>query len=470
MRHILATALTLLISTAGASAQAMYFNSATVRPETPVEQDDNDASLESHNRWLSNEKRLNSEILQAVADSTDTIQPCDSVWTPMDTVVSMKPLPQYFFMPAVYDHYQFPDTALMMTKDYSGNDYLRWIEDDLATERRIKALKHSLFFSSPQLVRYNIDLLPEAPKQYHAVVNPEDHTIVIHEVADVSNISTTLQTAEVKKRHWIRAFNASLQFSQAYVSPNWYQGGNNHLNMLANIFYNVKLNQEFHKNLLFEFTAQYKLGMNSTPDDDYHKYNISEDLFQLNTTFGLKAAKRWYYSLTAQFKTQMLNSYPTNSPDLKAAFMSPGELTAGIGMTYNYANAKKTFTFDASIAPVSYNLRVCTNSRIDPAAYDIKAGRKTTNKFGSSTELKLGWKISHNIVFNSRVFAFTDYNHAQIDWENTLAFEINRFLSTQIYVHARYDSSTPRLEDSDWHTLQLKEIFSIGFTYKFSSL
>ena len=245
------------------------------------------------------------------------------------------------------------------------------------------------FNNHPDKVRYNIALLPEAPKEYHAVLNPEDHTIEIKEVIKDAPMAPTIAAAEVKKRHWIRTFNASLQFSQAYVSPNWYQGGNNNLNMLANIYYNVKLNPEYHPKLLFETTAQYKLGMNSAPDDSIHNYSISEDLFQVNSTFGLKAAKRWYYSLTCQFKTQLLNSYPSNSRELRASFLSPAELTVGLGMTYNYANTKKTVTFDASIAPLSYNMRICRDRRIDPAIYNIDNGRRVQNNFGSSAELKL---------------------------------------------------------------------------------
>ncbi len=254
------------------------------------------------------------------------------------------------------------------------------------------------------------------------------------------------------------------------MSPNWYQGGNNNLNTLANIYYNVKLNTEYHPNLLFETTAQYKLGMNNAPDDSIHNYNISDDLLQINTTFGIKAAKRWYYSFTGQFKTQVLNSYKKNSHDLNSSFLSPGELTAGIGMTYNYANAPKTFTFDASIAPLSYNLKTCISNRIDPTAYNIKEGRKTSHNFGSSAELRLFWKLAYNITFSSRIFAFTDYDSAQADWENTLSFDINRFLSTQVYVHMRYDSATPPCEDENWKKLQVKEILSIGFAYKFSSI
>ena len=80
--------------------------------------------------------------------------------------------------------------------------------------------------------------------------------------------------------------------------------------------------------------------------------NISEDLLQINSTFGYKAARRWYYSLNLQFKTQLFNSYPSNSDKLKSAFLSPGELNLGLGMTYNYQNDKKTFDFNATIAPL----------------------------------------------------------------------------------------------------------------------
>jgi hypothetical protein len=71
---------------------------------------------------------------------------------------------------------------------------------------------------------------------------------------------------------------------------------------------------------------------------------------------------------------------------------------------------------------------------------------------------------------SSHLNAFTDFDRAQADWEGTLAFEINKFLTTQIYAHARYDTQTPKVEGTNWKKLQLKEILSIGFAYKFSSI
>ena len=454
---LITSSVALVLAVFSAGAQAMFFSSATV-PDTsdkelvkaaplPVAVPDSVRSLEELDAYLANP---------------------DSI--PYDTLVVIKPLPDIFFGPVVYDTFEFADTASVFTPDYSGYPEMRWLEEENAQNRTMKRIRRSLFFEHPERVKYNITLLPEAPKKFHAVVNPEEHTIEIREVAVDVPAAPTISAAPVQKRHWIRSFNASLQFSQAYVSPNWYQGGNNNLNMLATIFYNVKLNPEYHPKLLFETTAQYKLGMNSAPDDSVHNYSISEDLFQVNSTFGVKAAKRWYYSLTAQFKTQMLNSYKSNSTDLVSSFLSPAELTVGVGMTYNYANEKKTVTFDASIAPLSYNLKTCINSKIDPATYNIDNGRKVKHHFGSSAELKFFWKISYNIAYTARIFAFTDYDTAAADWENKLTFDINRFLSTQLYVHMRYDSSTPPCDSEKWKKFQVKEILSIGFSYKFSSM
>lgn len=395
----------------------------------------------------------------------------DSILPPYELDGADTPFPPYFFLPAVYDHFTFEDLSDPFAAPLrSGDASAAWLEDNERISKRMRSIRRNFFFSHPELVQYNLELLPEAPTRFTPVIDPSGFSIEMREMPTVAEAVPTVAPGPVKHRHWLHKFNVGLQFSQAYVSPNWYQGGNNNLNVLGNIYYNIKLNQEFHPNLLFETTAQYKLGMNSAPDDSIHSYNVSDDLFQVNITFGVKAAKRWYYSFTAQFKTQLLNSYNSNTREMRSSFLSPGEFTAGIGMTYNYATPKKNFTFDASIAPLSYNLRTCINGEMDETVYDIKEGRKTVSKIGSSAEVKLFWKIASNISLTSRVWLFSDYDLFQADWENTVVFEINRFLTTQIFCHARYDSKTPHVDDTKWSKLQLKEILSIGFAYKFSTI
>ncbi len=346
---------------------------------------------------------------------------------------------------------------------------MNWAERAVYRDTRNNVFAQDFMIAHPELVRYNIESMPRPPKEFRMEVDPSQAKINVTEFTrDVQEMVSVAKPVELDRINWLQNFDGSLQFSQAYVSPNWYQGGNSNLNAILNLIYDIKLNQAFHPNLIFETTVQYKLGINNAPDDTIHSYNISEDLFQVNTKFGVKAAKRWYYSLTAQFKTQLLNNYKTNSNDLSAAFLSPAELNIGLGMTYNYENPRKTFNFSAAISPLSYNLRTCTNTRLDPAAFGIEEGRRSISEYGSSAELTLRWKLAYNIEYFSRLFLFTNYEYLQGDWENTITFNINKFLTTKIFAHLRYQSDALPMEDTRWHKWQFKEILSIGFSYKFS--
>lgn len=406
------------------------------------------------------------------ADSTDVPVAENDDFAQPDNIVPrivVAELPVTALMPVVYTNFRDFSSYDPFSPELSGLSWLEWLERENATQNNAARLIQRYALANPDLVKYNLESLPSAPKRYVGKVDPKKYHIEIEEITpDLPG----KMTVEVARRHWLRTFQSSLQFSQAYVSPNWYQGGNNNLNMLINVYYNVKLNTQYHPNLLFETTMQYKLGLNSAPDDSLRNYSISEDLLQLNTTFGFKAAKRWYYSISAQFKTQLLNSYNKNTYNLRSAFLSPAELNAGIGMTYNYVNPKKTFTFDASIAPISYNMKICTRSNnvLAHSTFNIDDDKSYAMQFGSTAELKLFWQMTKNISFRSRLFAFTDYNNIQGDWENTLNMEINRYLSTQVYAHVRYDSTTPRCDDPSWHKLQVKEILSFGISYRFSSI
>lgn len=316
-------------------------------------------------------------------------------------------------------------------------------------------------------IEYGAWLLPGLPE-----LPPEDYSFDAYisrlrlPQVDVENI--TLSKRKIDKIHWLHVLNGGVQFSQAFISKNWYQGGNDHLALLVNFYWNVKLNQAYHPNLLFENTVSYKLGLNSTSQDKYHKYSITEDLLQWNMNFGIKARKKWYYSLTAQFKTQTLNSYPADSETRTAAFLSPAELNVGAGMTYSTTGRHNTLKFKAALSPLSYNMKMCLNHKVDATQFGITDGKRILNEVGSSSELTLDWVITSNISYRSRLFVFTDYENYSHDWENTLTFTINRFLSTQIYAHLRYDTAG-NANIPGWRHWMLKEILSFGFAYSFST-
>lgn len=198
-----------------------------------------------------------------------------------------------------------------------------------------------------------------------------------------------------------------------------------------------------------------------------HKYTISEDILQYNLNTGIKAYKKWFYSFNLLFKTQLLNNYEENSDVRKAAFLSPGDLNMGLGMAYSTQNKKKTFQLTATISPLSYNLKTCISKYVDHNQFNISPLKKTKSEIGSNAELNMTWNITSNISYKTRLFLFTDYSYFLGDWENTFSFAINKFLSTQLYVHLRYDSSAESV--AKWKKFMMREILSFGLSYTFNS-
>lgn len=404
-------------------------------------------------------------------------------FTPSTPVDSMQR--QWMDFPLTFDGYRNLNPSYNLTTGLPDNPTLTsllpepkpqvltplWIGRQLRSMQLTDALRYKMMIDNPSSVVFISRLLPDPPKLIENKVDPREE-IIADIPFEIPEETTPTIIGEIKRTNWLHTLNGSIQFSQAYLSPNWYQGGNNSLSLLVNFLWDVKLNEVYHPNLLLNNTISYKLGLNSTPQDEYHNYAVSEDIFQWNFKFGVKAFKKWFYSFTTQFKTQLLNTYGENSTDRKAALLSPGSLTLGLGMTYNTTNKAKTLKFNASISPLSYNLNICNDRLVDPTQYNIPAGSKAKSEIGSNAELSLEWQLARNITWRSRLFTFTNYQYFLGEWENTFNFTINKFLSTQIYLHMRYDSSTvvtDLLKNSVWKKFMLKEILSFGFSYAFST-
>lgn len=343
-----------------------------------------------------------------------------------------------------------------------------WLHDAMIRNRFEEDLLYESMVKHPEIIDYAYWDLPVPPR-----LPEEDYSFKgFLRRLDLPEVDTKekIATEVIKDRYnWLHTLNTGLQLSQAYVSDNWYQGGASYVAFFTNFQWDVQLNPVFYPKLMFQSTVSYKLAINSTPDDKYHKYSISQDLFQYNLKLGYKAIHNWYYSFTTIFKTQFCCSYPSNSMDRKASFLSPSELNLGVGMTYSKSNNKKTLVFSTSIAPVSYNMKACIDPKVNKAQFGIDDDKKVKNEFGSNAEINFQWKMRDNITYSTKMYLFTDYDSFQGDWENTLNFQFNRFFSTQVYAHLRYDTLADTNISPKWHKWMLKEILSVGLSYIFST-
>lgn len=378
-------------------------------------------------------------------------------------------LPAVVFLPAVYTGYdrQLPSTDSLFRYQADSNlpDWLvRAVRSRIYANRLIQT--HAI--QNPNQVPYNFQTMAVPPKKYIATADPTNAIMIFEEIGAVPapvEISAPIDMAasEIKLQHWLNKFSALLQFSQGFVSPNWYQGGNNSLSLLADFQYTSNLNTKFHPKLMFENFIQWRTAMTRTPEDQYRDFSFTENRFQINSKFGYKAFYSWYYSMLAIFKTPVFCGYNSGTTTRTASFLSPGEFNLGVGLTYNLQSKNKKFDLSLSISPISYNLKTCIDPLVDETAHGIEPGHKTFSTVGSSIEANWTWAFCPQVSWKSRVFFFTNYKIFQYDWQNQFSFQFNRWLSANLNVDARYDSSMH--QTTSWNKFQLYELFSLGFSY-----
>ncbi len=377
---------------------------------------------------------------------------------------------RYMLMPLIFETQQAPfDDVTAQSCDSCGVKFdMGWLENVVQQRHRVNDARYRLMIENPDIVKFNESRLPKPPKEVVVEIDPSATELQVEAQKVDGEKFKPVDRREIKVHNWLHTLVGSLHGTQAYISNNWYQGGENNLNLLADVQWDCNLNQKLHPNWLFNNTLHYRLGVATAKGDSLRNYCINEDNFQFSSQLGYKAVKNWYYSASLLFKTQLLKNYVTNTHDLAASFLSSGELNVGLGMTYDYKDKDGYKMFNLSIAPLSYNLKICRDiDHIDPTKFGIDAGKHTKHSFGSTVEMKFEWKITPSISWKTRLYAFTDYEYVQGDWENTFSFSVNSFLSTQIFTHLRYDKSRPWVEN--WKYWQFKEILSFGLTYKFAT-
>jgi hypothetical protein len=208
---------------------------------------------------------------------------------------------------------------------------------------------------------------------------------------------------------------------------------------------------------------EWKLGFITTRSDSLHKYKTNADLIRLTSKLGLKAFKNWYYTLQGEFYTQFFATYNTNSDVKISDMLSPGYLKVDLGM--DYKRSTKTFEVSAVLAPLSYKLTYVRDRDVDETRFSVDEGKRAKHDVGSNIQVNSNWKIASPISWQSRLSYFTTYEKAQAEWENTFNFSVNKYLSTKVFVHVRFDDSVTRTDNDSY--FQVMELLSFGLNYSF---
>ena len=369
------------------------------------------------------------------------------------------------------------------TPDYgSVNDYQRTVRfksesasydeflkhplgaDTLISKNEISPVRESmekLLIEKPYVVEEIWDSIPDPP-----LLSSSEERIVRRSVFDgiedfykwdSPETRFQLEKKAKKERSWIYGGTENIQFSQGFVE-NWAKGGENSISLLSDLRLHANYSEG---NVEWESYGIHKLGILNTEDK---KMRVNDDLFELNSKYGLNASEKWFYSGLLNFKTQLFNGYEQSDADKEnpiSGFMAPGYLTMALGMDYKEKN------FTLMLLPFTYKMTAVLDTvKFDQTRYKVDENRKVDYMGGGSFVNNFTWEISKDFNLASKMDVFYEYmksneeNQIQGEWELILDMNISVFLSTRISTYLRYYSN-----ESD--KLQFKENLSVSFNYRF---
>jgi hypothetical protein len=273
-----------------------------------------------------------------------------------------------------------------------------------------------------------------------------------------------VQVVIEKPNFWKYKADTYLQFMQNYVSDNWYKGGEN--NYAAVGSFTVEANYDNKSIWKWDNKLEMKLGFQTSPSDTVHRFKANEDLLRYTGKVGLQAANRWYYTLQLLAYTQFTRGFKANNTKTFSDFMSPFNLSVGLGMDYKVEAFKKRLTGTVNIAPLAINYRYVDRADL-AGSFGVKLDRHTHSltDFGSQLTASLTWKLNDNVEWKSRIYGFTSYHRQEIEWENTFALRVSKYISANLFLFPRFDDANNRDENLGYW--QFKEYSSLGFSYSF---
>lgn len=273
-------------------------------------------------------------------------------------------------------------------------------------------------------------------------------------------------------RAWNKAVVTNIGFSQSYFQ-HWVKGGESsiaaHSDILA--FANYKKNKVEWENYL-----RWKYGL--IQSDKIDEFIRNEDLLELNSKFGLKASKHWYYSTQLNIKTQLFDgyTYKNNKKQRVSDLLSPGYLSLALGMDY-----KPSTHFSLLLSPLTGRLIYMSDiTDLDETVYGIDEGKHVWAQSGPYLRVKWNDKLFKSVNIDTSLELFSNYfnkaRNIDIDWSTSIDMRINYFMSTRLSFQLIYDDDVEvplykeiegvKQQVGSGQRLQFNENLSVGLVFR----
>lgn len=321
------------------------------------------------------------------------------------------------------------------------------------------------------------------------------------QVSKTDDVKKSLQHESKDTVAWQRSGLLNVGINQGFLH-NWAAGGDI-ASLTVNGLFTGNVTRLYHRqvwanNLDMTYSLFYSYANNFVP-------RKIDDRIDFTSKYGVRInpKKDFFISALLNFKTQFSKGY-----DYKAAnwdsfstskFMSPGYLTLAIGGEYRKGSNLSLF-FSPIAARATFVDAYYTTMAPD-GAFGVENGKTFRFELGAYFTGRYMTDISKTLSFKTRVDLFTNYlakntysatgglvkkdNPGNIDWlwDNLLMYKASKYISLSLGLTLMYDNDIPYVNtylDKTTNTVvnknepgeglgwvQLKQIFTLGFVYKF---
>lgn len=304
---------------------------------------------------------------------------------------------------------------------------------------------------------------------------------------------------------WTKGGQGGLTFSEVGLF-NWAAGGQSNMTLIGNL--NLFANRKT-ANSTWDSALDMAYGFlkNNFIFDPKGPVTKAEDKVELNSKYGKRAwSERVFYSGLLTFRTQFAPGFakPGDSVYISRA-LAPAYLILAAGLDFKPVDflslfvsplsGKATFVLDDSLSGTGafgVNTRD-ENGNLRPGSYE-----KLRLELGATFKAKFKKDIMKDVGLESNLELFSNYidrpENVDIRWTNALVAKINKYFVVNFFTDMIYDhdvlipevdpkTGAPVYEvnaagqlvlDQDGNPiqhkrpfLQFKEVFGLGFSYKF---
>jgi len=215
------------------------------------------------------------------------------------------------------------------------------------------------------------------------------------------------------------------------------------------------------------------------------EFRKTDDKIDFLSKYGREAFKNVYYAALLNFKTQMTPGYNYDAVPKEriSDLFAPAYVLLALGMDY-----KPNAYFSAFLAPVTAKFTIVNDDVLSAAgAYGVEPGKKSKSEMGGYLRViysrgDFTSELMKNISFTTKIDLFSNYadnpQNIDVSWETLLAMKVNKYISVNLNTHLLYDDNIKVPFDLDENgtidageavgsKIQFKEIFGVGFSYKF---